>query len=191
MAGEKIDDIKFGLRLNPGGYPNEHYDDGKFNSWPTWIMVILDGKPLSVKTFDGKSFPYQRPGYLWNPGHMLGNGALILEGKPDTFSLHNMLTELSFDPVEEEQVRISLTKNGIPLEKIAFNPSSINDVIVNRDEAALEFFMCFNDIVRDVSSYRDAETGSYLREDYEEVFCLPPIKTLFEKYGVKIAELYY
>ncbi len=179
---------KFKIELIRGGYLNKHYDNGRFDYWPTGMRVILGSSVLKAKLADGREQQDHYPSDVgWAPGHMLGNGLNILDNKLVYFHTGKLEYNLRFEPAQDDRVQISIdTTNCLPKRE---GIQLVQPVVVSREYAALQFFKFFNNIVKDIVDYRDAGAFRQIRRDYAESLTQPPIKNLLEKYGVAIAQV--
>ena len=181
-----VEGKKFAIDLLRGGDRNGAYHNGDFVAWPTGMKVSL-GIPLARKTVSGTS-EYHFPRDEWQPGWMLGDGLNILEGE-DTYVLFGQGLQLHFEPAQGDNVKISLDRKHSELEKLAFDPSAVPEVVIGRDTAALEFFRFFNDVVGDVVGIGDKSTYKLLKRDYQETLCSEPVRSVMEKHGAKAVEV--
>src|SRR3989344_1123314 len=83
------DKDKFRLELLSGGNLESHYENGNFHNakWPVGVKITLDGIVVKNKRLSGDISEYFWPGYLWQPGHLIGDGNHVLQDDSHTFDM--------------------------------------------------------------------------------------------------------
>ncbi len=172
----------FPKELEEGKSPFERF------RWPISAQVTLGDIVLGEKNC-GRDMPFQNPGYDFVPDELVKVGLTILNGQPAGYYFNDeKQIPLRFEPVETDQVRISLIKEHTTKVYAGFDIAKVVPVLDTRKNVAFEFFNFYNKLVEYTAAYPDKNAKRALSELVEGALLMqgPQIAGLFREKACKL-----
>tara|TARA_Y100000310_G_C20528546_1_gene737309 strand:+ start:281 stop:907 length:627 start_codon:yes stop_codon:yes gene_type:complete len=161
--------------------------------WPFMAVVTLGDMVLahSIQGIEPHESQFQFPGYDFVPQELLEVGEKILQRESVDFHFgFEKPIPLRFVPYGNDRTRISLQKETLCDEHIAFDPASVEPKIEETEYVAFQFFNFYNTLVKDALQFEgeaSQEAVSRLMPDLQRVQQKESIRSLFQRNETEFA----